>query len=306
MGWLPFSRRTAPTTLTGFGPPLLAGRYQLGARLGRGAISQVFDGVDMRTGGPVAIKFIPLPETLTATQRHDWLQRLHREAEVSHRVRHPDIVAVFDAGLEPHQAWLVMERVNGVDLSRYTQPSRLLPEALVLRIGARIALALAHAHEHGVVHRDLKPGNVLVDVGAGHVKLADFGVAHTEDASITRTGMLLGTPIYMAPEVLAGAACTPASDAYALGLMLYELLSGHRPFEAASLGELLQAMQTAVPTPLVHYRPDLPLAVRELLVPLLAADPQARPTGLPSWAGSAAGLANVMSRILSPEVALRL
>lgn len=306
MGWLRFSRKAAPAVLTGFGPPLLAGRYQLGARLGRGAVGQVFDGVDMRTGGPVAIKFIPLPEALTAAQRHDWLQRLHREAEVSHRVRHPDIVAVHDAGLEPRQAWLVMERVNGVDLTRYTDRHRLLPEALVLRLAARVALALAHAHEHGVVHRDLKPANVLVDVGAGHVKLADFGVAHTEDSSLTRTGMLLGTPLYMAPEVLAGAPCTPASDAYALGLMVYELLSGRRPYEADSLGDLLRAMNAAAPTALARHRPDLPPAVLALVAAMLASQPQDRPADLGAWASEAAGLAAVMSRVLTPDVALRL
>jgi eukaryotic-like serine/threonine-protein kinase len=306
VGWWSSKRPKQEPGLTGIGPPLLAGRYQMGHRLGHGGVSQVFEGVDMRTGSPVAIKLIPLPPEADAAERRDWLQRLHREAELSHRLRHPDIIAVHDSGIEGSHGWLVMERVNGVDLSRYTHRERLLPEALVLRIGVRVGAALAHAHAHGVVHRDLKPANVLVDLGGGGLKLADFGVAGTDHSQVTRTGLTLGTPAYMAPEVLGGDACSPASDAYALGVLLYELLSGRRPHVAESLGELLRSVTEHAATPLSDLRPDLPQPVVQKIHQLLAALPQDRPHDLLAWSAEMAGLATVLARILSPDVPLRL
>jgi len=307
VGWSPFKReKPAAPALVKVGAPLLAGRYEVGARLGRGAVGQVFEGLDMRTGEPVAVKFIPLPAELDDASRRDWLARLHREAELSACLRHPDIVAVHDAGLDSHHGWLVMERINGVDLARYTQRERLLPEALVLRIAARVAAALAHAHARGVVHRDLKPANVMIDLAVGRLKLADFGVAATPQSEVTRTGLTLGTPAYMAPEVLTGAPATAASDAYALGVMTYELLSGHRPHAAENLGQLLRAVAEQAARPLAQVRPDLPAPVAELVHRLLAPAPDDRPADLTAWAAEAAGLATVMARILTPGVALKL
>lgn len=305
---IPFRpKNTATSTLTGLGPPLLAGRYQIGARLGRGAIGQVFEGIDMRHGRPVAIKMIPLPGEAETASRRDWLKRLHREAAISERLRHPDIVAVLDAGLEGPHGWLVMERVNGVDLQRYTPRHRLLPEALVMRIGARLAAALQHAHHQGIVHRDLKPANVLVDLPAGRLKVADFGIAGADGQhDITRTGHTLGTPAYMAPEVLAGATAGPAADAYALGVVLYELLSGRRPHVADTLGELLRAQAQQPGIPLDAQRPDLPKAVLDHLQLLLAPCAADRPVDLAAWSQGAAGLAKVLSKVLSPGVPLPL
>jgi serine/threonine protein kinase len=199
------------------------------------------------------------------------------------------------------QAWLAMERVRGVDLSRYTQRHLLLPENLVLRIGARVGAALAHAHAQGVVHRDLKPANVLVNLAAGQVKLVDFGVARQEDAALTRTGMTLGTPAYMAPEQLTGAPASPATDTYALGVMLFELLAGRRPHQAATLGDLLQATAQQPPAALSRLRPDLPATVVAAVEQLLAREPADRPANLETWAASVAGLAALMTRLLAPS-----
>lgn len=285
------------------GPPLLNGRYRLGARLGEGGGSLIREAVDLRTGSVVAVKLIQLPADLSAVQRQEWIDRLHREADLARRVEHPDIVAVYEAGLQGQQAWLAMERVRGVDLSRYTERSRMLPENLVLRIGARVAVALAHAHGHGVVHRDLKPANVLINLGAGQVKLADFGVARDTDASHTRTGLQLGTPSYMAPEQLAGAPATAASDTYALGVMLFELLSGRRPHQADTLGELLRATASQAPASLAQLRPDLPAPAVAAVEQLLAPDPAQRPADLEDWAADVAALAALMTRLLAPTAA---
>jgi serine/threonine-protein kinase len=288
------------------GPPLLAGRYRLGAGLGRGAAAEVVEALDLRTGNTVAVKLITLADDLPPAERADWLARLHREADIGRRLQHPDIVAVQDAGLDGHQAWLVMERVHGTDLARYTQPNRLLPEAVVLRIGARVGAALAHAHSNGVVHRDLKPGNVLINLGSGQIKLADFGAARPDDSAVTRTGVTLGTPSYMAPELLAGAQASPASDAYALGVMLFELLAGRRPHQADTLGELLAATARQPPASLAALRPDLPAPAALAVEALLARDPARRPVDLLPWSNHAAALAALMSRVVAPSASIRL
>ena len=306
MAWFSLWRDAAqatPALRIDDGPPLLAGRYRLGARLGQGASAEVREAVDLRTGNSVAVKLISLPHDLPEALRKEWLQRLQREAELARRLDHPDIVAVLEAGLQPGGAWLAMERVRGVDLSRYTQRHLLLPETLVLRIGARVAAALAHAHANGIVHRDLKPANVLVNLADGQVKLADFGVARDEDAHATRTGLTLGTPAYMAPEQLAGAPASAASDTYALGVMLFELLAGRRPHQAATLGELLKATASQSPASLARLRPDLPPTVVAAVEQLLAHDPADRPADLAAWSAQMAALSALMARLLSPTVA---
>lgn len=307
MSW--FSSKHAPTDQPGkasgaaaAGRPLLHARYRLGARLGAGGGSQVFAADDLQTGRQVAVKLITLAADLLPDERQEWTSRLHREAELARRLDHPDIVAIYEAGLQGQHAWLVMERVRGVDLSRYTQRHLLLPENLVLRIGARVAAAVAHAHARGVVHRDLKPANVLVNLAAGQVKLADFGVARDDDAARTRTGMTLGTPAYMAPEQLAGAPASAATDTYALGVMLFELLAGRRPHQASTLGALLQATAHQPPAALARLRPDLPAPVIAAVEQLLARQPADRPTQLDAWAASAAALAALMTRVLAPSV----
>ena len=286
-------------------PPLLAGRYRLGARIGSGGAALVHDAIDLRTGNTVAVKLITLADDLLPAERADWLARLRREADIGRRLQHPDIVAALDAGVDGPLAWLVMERVHGTDLARYTQPNRLLPEAVVLRIGARVGAALAHAHVNGVVHRDLKPGNVLINLGSGQIKLADFGAARPEDSAVTRTGVTLGTPSYMAPELLAGAEASPASDAYALGVMLFELLAGRRPHQADTLGELLAATARQPPASLAVLRPDLPAPAVLAVEVLLARDPDRRPADLMLWSHHAAALAALMSRVLAPSASIR-
>lgn len=301
MAWFSIRRGADhPNPAASAGPPLLGGRYRLGAAIAEGASAEVLEAIDLRTGGAVAVKLLHLPAELSPEQRQEWLQRLQREATLARRLEHPDIVAIYEAGLGDGKAWLAMERVRGVDLGRYTQRHRLLPETLVLRIGVRVAAALAHAHAQGVVHRDLKPANVLVNLGAGQVKLADFGVARADDAQHTRTGMTLGTPAYMAPEQLAGEPATPASDAYALGVMLFELLTGRRPHQAATLGELLKATVSEPPARLGELRPDLPTTVVALIEQLLAHDPAQRPPDLAAWSAQMAALAALVSRVLTP------
>ena len=307
MAWFPLRRAgVEPVNRPDERHPLLAGRYRLGHRLGRSAAATVREAIDLRTGGSVAVKLIDLPADLAPAHRSEWLSRLQRETALGRLLHHPNIVAVQDAGLDGHQVWMVMERVRGVDLGRYTQPQRLLPEPLVLDIGARVGAALAHAHARGIVHRDLKPANVLVNLETGQVKLADFGVARLDDSTLTRTGVTLGTPSYMAPELLAGHAASPASDVYALGVVMFELLAGRRPHQADTLGELLAATARQPPAALAGLRPDLPAPVVQTVEALLARDPAVRPSDLAAWAADTAALAALISRVLNPATAPRL
>ena len=256
----------APNTLAGF---------RLLRVIGEGATGTVHLAEDLATGALVALKVVALPHGAPAgaAGRH-----FLDAARAAMSLRHPDIVAVLDAGVEHDHAWLSMEPVPGTDLARYTRRPRLLPEALVLRIGARLAMALGHAHAQGVIHRDLKPANVLVNWADDSVKLADFGIARSGGTVDTNTGIVPGTPSYMAPEQLAGAPAEAAADFYALGALLFELLTGRLPHEAASLGELLRRVAQEMPPDLRSLRPDLPEELASVLARLLAKQPTARLT----------------------------
>ena len=166
----------------------------------------------------------------------------------------------------------------GCDLTRYTRPARLLPPPLVARVGARLAEALAYAHRRGVVHRDVKPANVLVDWTKDTVKLSDFGLARSAEHTQTRSGIALGSPDYMAPEQLAGGAVGPASDVYGLGATLFELLAGRRPHQADNLGDLLRAVASEPAPPLARLRPELDPALCDAVMALLAKDLSQRPS----------------------------
>jgi eukaryotic-like serine/threonine-protein kinase len=289
----------APASLSRSGTPSAAdalcfGHYQATALLGQGASGPVYLARDgERTA---AIKVLALDPRLKAREQDELRQRFERQAAVMRTLAHADIVGLLDEGTSDGRPWIAMEVAPGADLARYTRTNRLLPEPLVLRIGARVARALAHAHRHGVVHRDLKPANVRYDLAGDRLKLLDFGVARLEDASVTRTGVTLGTPAYMAPEQLAGADARPASDTYALGVMLYELLCGRLPYPATHLGELLRAVAAGNPAPVRHWRPELPEELDALVSALLQADPASRPADLEQLAGELERWATLLQR----------
>jgi eukaryotic-like serine/threonine-protein kinase len=261
----------ADTDAPRFGP------YRLLRVLGQGSMGVVHLAVDDATGQAVALKLIDLAAGNGTAAQAEARARFLAEAEPMRRLRHPDIVALHAAGEQGGRGWLAMELITGTPLERYTRPARLLPEAVVLDLGARIASALHHAHGAGVVHRDVKPANVMVDWARGTLKLADFGLARLADAERTRTGLVLGSPAYMAPEQLAGETATPASDLYALGVVLFQLLAGRLPHDDTSLGELLRQV-AGVPAPdLRTVRPDLPAPLALLVGALLAKRPAERP-----------------------------
>ncbi|MFY7975215.1 MAG: serine/threonine-protein kinase [Rubrivivax sp.] len=267
-----------------------AGRFELIQLLGQGTVGTVHAARDHLWMRLVALKVLALPPGTGATTLADLRRRFVREAEIAQRLRHPDIVEIYEAGVDGEQAWLAMELVPGVPLSRYTTASRLLPEPVVLAVVSRVAAAVAHAHAAGVVHRDLKPGNVIVEWPTNTVKLADFGLAHLAEASNTATGLFLGSPAFMAPELLAGAKPSPASDLYALGLMLFQLLSGEIPHEEDNLGELMRRRHAEPVPDIREIRPSLPRVLADLMAEALAQRPSDRRSGVAGWGQALAAL----------------
>jgi serine/threonine-protein kinase len=192
------------------------------------------------------------------------------------RLQHPGIVTVYDAGEDRGIAYIAMEYIQGAILADHAVPDRLLPPAQTLEIVARIADALDYAHRQDIVHRDVKPANVIVEPLTLATKIMDFGIARLTNSSATRTGIVLGTPSFMAPEQLEGRTVTGRSDLFSLGVTLFQLLTGQLPFRADSMTGLMDKISNAPYPPLRTIRPDLPPCVGLILDRALAKDPAAR------------------------------
>ena len=214
---------------------ILGGRYRLVELLGQGGMATIFRAVDTQLGRDVAIKLLR-PEYL---QDPDFSSRFRQEAQAAASLTHPNVVTVFDYGEDPSGPYIVMEIIDGEDLSTIIRRSGALPPRQATRIAAAVARALAAAHARGLIHRDVKPGNVLIGRD-GQVKVVDFGIARAvAEAQVTLPGTTMGSVHYFSPEQARGEPATEASDIYALGIVLYELLTGVRPWEgdsAASVG----------------------------------------------------------------------
>ena len=234
------------------------GRYQLEGELGRGSMGKVYLAHDPQIGRPVALKTMRLSREFEGHELAEARARFFREAEMAGRLRHPDIVAIFDASEEAGLAFIAMEYVQGHDLLRYTLPGKLLPVPVVLDTMARVALALHYAHTQGVVHRDVKPANVMIDPDTGSIKVTDFGIASITNSCRTRTGLVLGTPSFMSPEQMAGRRVDGRTDLYSLGVMLFQLLTGALPHASESMSKLMYQIANEPAPDVRTLRPELP------------------------------------------------
>ena len=253
-----------------------AGPFRLVRPVGSGAMSEVWQAVDGRNSSTVAVKL--MRQTADLHHAEELERRFLAEARTAGLLQHPDIVTVLDTGrTAAGRPWMALEWLTGLPLNEYCTAARRLPVEVVIGVGQRLASALGHAHQRGVIHRDIKPDNLMFDITTDQLKITDFGVARAEDASATQTGMVLGTPAYMAPEQLAGAAASASGDLYALGVVLFELLTLRRPVEAGSLGEWLRRISQEPATPLLVLRPDVPAGVGQVVDQLLERDPARRP-----------------------------
>jgi eukaryotic-like serine/threonine-protein kinase len=247
---------------------VICGRYRLERRFGVGAMSEVWAAHDLELDRAVAVKLLG-----AATDP----LRFEREAQTVAGLSHPNISRVFDFGKTDGRPFIVFEFLPGGSLEERLQPGRPLPDEETARVAADVAAALAHAHEHGVLHRDVKPANVLFDE-EGNAKLADFGIARIGDAStLTEAGTMLGTAAYISPEQARAEPVTPAADVYTFGVVLYRLLTGQLPFEAEGSLELALLHVNEEPTPIYELRPDAPPPLERVATWSLAKAPEDRP-----------------------------
>ena len=264
----------APTPIGAMRPRL--GRYVVEREIGRGAMGAVYLARDAHGGPPAAIKTLRLGRDFDGAALDEARQRFVREAHTAQRLRHPDIVAVHDAGETRELAWIAMEHLPGRDLSHHVRAGGLLPVPMVVRIIARVAAALAHAHRQGIVHRDVKPANVMFDAVTDMVKVTDFGIAHIAGASRTRTGLVLGTPSFMSPEQLSGDTVDGRSDLYTLGVTLYQLLTARLPHEADAPARLMAQIANDVAPDVRRWRPDIPAELASVVARALEKRPALR------------------------------
>ncbi|MFF5546523.1 serine/threonine-protein kinase [Streptomyces olivaceoviridis] len=259
----------------------IAGRYELLEQFSHGGMGDVWRGYDAVLDRPVAVKLIR-PQAVTSPHAaEEFEKRFRREARITARIQHPGVPQVYDAvlGASYERLFLVMELVDGVPLTAYVHPDRPLPVSWAVAVAAQVATVLSYAHDVPVVHRDLKPGNVLV-ARDGTVKVLDFGIAailRTDVTKLTATGSPVGTHQYMAPEQVRGGRVTPRTDLYALGCVLHELLCGRPLFAGDSEFQLMTQHVNAAPKPLRQLRADVPEALEELVLDLLRKAPEARP-----------------------------
>jgi eukaryotic-like serine/threonine-protein kinase len=252
---------------------LAAGRYRVESTLGQGGMAAVYLAHDSELDRAVAVKV--LAEHLADDDA--FRQRFLREARMAAKLSHPNIVHVYDQGEENGQPFIVMEYVDGPTLSEELKRTGPLPPARVVDLALQICGGLEHAHASGLVHRDIKPGNLLLRED-GTVKIADFGIARAAQATkLTQIGSVLGTAAYLSPEQAAGEPVTAAADIYSLGCVLFELLTGRTPYVFESLPELVVKQRDEPITPIRELRPDVPPELEAAVMHCLARGPEHRP-----------------------------
>lgn len=273
------------------GAEVIDGRFEVGEVIGRGAMGEVRRGRDLRLGRDVAIKHLRTDLAADAGVR----ARFEDEARAAARLSHHAIVTVFDSGEWEGAPYLVMECLPGATLADELGEGP-LDAGRVRDIAIDIAGALDVAHRLGVIHRDVKPGNILL-TESGRAKLADFGIAKsTEALDLTTTGMIIGTPAYLAPERLGGEPATVRSDLYALGVVLYEALTGEKPFGGDTPIAMAHAIHTGSPVPIGERLPGLDADLAAVIDGAMARDPDARPASAAALVAALRGEATTTSR----------
>ena len=274
---------------------LQVGKYDIQKLLGKGATGTVYLAKDTFTGKEVALKTIE-PEVFCDPEFGTvYRSQFLNEASLAGKLRHPHIVAILDAVVQEDSGHIAMEYVTGGDLSQHVAPDKLLAVGEVLQIGFKCCGALEYAAREGIVHRDLKPANIMIAQGSD-VKIADFGAAFLRKSQVVQTAAM-GSPFYMSPEQIEGADLTFHSDMYSLGVALYELLTGKRPFTADNIDELLQKILKGDAAPPSSLRAGLPQSVDTVVLRAMKRKPEHR---YAKWGDFALELSNVGQQVLPP------
>jgi len=249
------------------------GRYRILGEVGHGAMGIVYKAEDPLLGRIVAIKTITL--VTDEAERVEYEARFFQEARAAGGLNHPNLITIHDIGREGDIAYMAMELLEGIEL-REVMTRGEIPLRLALDIGAQAAEGLAYAHERGVVHRDIKPGNIML-VRGRHAKVMDFGIARMRISDVkTQTGAILGSPKYMSPEQVAGRRVDHRADIFSLGVVLYELAAGEPPFSAPNMAQLMQQISIATPPPPSTVNPAVPAMLDLILARALEKEPDAR------------------------------
>lgn len=259
----------------GLGQFTTLGRYEVVKELGRGAMGIVYLGKDPKINRQVAIKTLRFEDDVDEEQAKSIKERFFREAESAGNLTHPNIIRIFDAGEDQDVAYIAMELIEGHDLKRYCDKKNLLPLKTVVDYVTEVAEALNYAHKQGVVHRDIKPPNIML-LKDGTLRITDFGIARIQAASKTSTGAVLGTPAYMSPEQINGNKVDGRADIFSLGIMLFELLTGEKPFAADSIAALLYRIANVDHPDPREFNPKVPASLLPILNKALAKDPKDR------------------------------
>ncbi len=258
-------------TIDGLDTKPTLGRYEITGELGRGAMGIVYKGTDPTIHRTVAIKTLRLTE-FEQDEIPEIKERFFREAESAGLLNHPNIVSIYDAGEEHDLAFIAMEFLNGVDLEDFTKKEKLLSLRDVLHIAAQVADALGYAHSNNVVHRDIKPANIMMLKDTGDIKVTDFGIARITSSSKTKTGVILGTPSYMSPEQVSGKRLDGRSDIFSLGVVLFEMLTGEKPFVSEDITSLMFQITREKHPPVRKINPKIPPIVEKIIDKALTKD----------------------------------
>jgi serine/threonine-protein kinase len=250
---------------------LVDGRYRIMGRIGSGGMADVYLAEDTHLGREVALKVLHR----RFAQDHEFVERFRREASSAAGLQHPNVVGVFDRGEHEGTYYIAMEHLAGRTLKEIVTSEAPLPQEQAIDLGMQILRAAGFAHRRGVIHRDFKPHNVIVD-DAGNAKVTDFGIARAGASEMTETGSIMGTAQYLSPEQAEGHAVTAASDLYSIGVMLYEMLAGQLPFDGDSAVSVALKHLAELPAPLSHFRPDINPALEAVVMAALAKDPAER------------------------------
>jgi CHASE2 domain-containing sensor protein/tRNA A-37 threonylcarbamoyl transferase component Bud32 len=251
------------------------GRYQIVSELGKGTMGVVYKAKDPKINRFVAIKVIRFSDDFDEEVIQEVKNRFLREAEIAGQLSHPSIITVFDVGEDQDLTYMAMECLEGKSLSHYCEKESLLPFPRAVEIVENIAGALGHAHKANVIHRDIKPANIMI-LQDGGVKVTDFGIAKAISSSLTKTGIVLGTPNYMSPEQIMGHKIGPKTDIFSLGVLLFNLLTGELPFRGEKLNALLYQITQARHPSVRSINPSLPRAVEQIIDKALAKNPEHR------------------------------
>ncbi|UCE21371.1 MAG: protein kinase, partial [Candidatus Aminicenantes bacterium] len=251
------------------------GKYEIQSILGKGAMGIVYKALDPDIDRQVAIKTIRFDLASEETDNEEIMQRFIREAQAAGKLTHPNIITIFDVGREEDLTYIVMQYIEGPSLQRLIAQGEKFTVPEVTKLMEQVCSGLDFAHQHGIVHRDIKPGNILLDKNR-RPYICDFGVARVDTSTLTQSGTAVGTPSYMSPEQVMGKKVDKRSDIFSVGCILYEFLTGRRPFEAESITTVIYKIINEQPPSLSEVKKGLPAGFEKVICKALAKDPNDR------------------------------